>query len=517
MGALPAQPRRTDLGDGDDEERDYMYRMYAHVDQARLNLGIRRRLAPLLNNDRKSIELLNALLFSLPGTPVLYYGDEIGLGENIFLGDRNGVRTPMQWSSDKNAGFPAPILKVSICDHSGSRLPLRSQQRGSAVGQCAFPALVDAAFAGLRKTVAGAGRGKCEFLQTDNRKILSYISAIKTKHCWSWPTSPLSAAGRAGFVPVPAFGPNRTVWPDGIPVDQRAPLFLSLGPHSFYWFSLETKLVRGQVQPSSNGEITLPKIAVSQNWEEIITGRNRPEMRDILPDYLRAQPWFQGRFRTIKLLSFRESVPVRWAGGEAQLAFLQVDYVDSDTETYSMPLAFASGAEAEGLRQHFPHRIIAEVTVAAPAQNGILYDAFVSPDFCAALLEMIGRPRRVKAAQGEIEAVRLPELRRIMGDAAPPKPSPARTEQSNSSVVFEDKLALKLFRRLQQGLNPELEVGRFLNNHSFPHCQTVVGGLEYVGPGDFQLTLAIVHAFSPRRPMAGISPWTPSAAITTAS
>jgi maltose alpha-D-glucosyltransferase/alpha-amylase len=88
-----------------DEERDYMYRMYAHVRQARLNLGIRRRLAPLLNNDRKSIELLSALLFSLPGTPVIYYGDEIGMGENIYLGDRNGVRTPMQWSADKNAGF----------------------------------------------------------------------------------------------------------------------------------------------------------------------------------------------------------------------------------------------------------------------------------------------------------------------------------------------------------------------------------------------------------------------------
>ena len=88
-----------------DEERDYMYRVYAQDTQARINLGIRRRLAPLLGNDRRRIELMNGLLFSLPGTPVIYYGDEIGMGDNFFLGDRNGVRTPMQWSSDKNAGF----------------------------------------------------------------------------------------------------------------------------------------------------------------------------------------------------------------------------------------------------------------------------------------------------------------------------------------------------------------------------------------------------------------------------
>jgi maltose alpha-D-glucosyltransferase / alpha-amylase len=110
---------------------------------------------------------------------------------------------------------------------------------------------------------------------------------------------------------------------------------------------------------------------------------------------------------------------------------------------------------------------------------------------------MICRPRRIKAAQGEIEAVRLPELRRIMGESPPSKPSSARNEQSNSCVVFEDKLMLKLFRRLEPGLNPELEMGRFLNSHSFPYCQSVAGGLEYLGPDNFHLTLAVVHAFIP--------------------
>jgi maltose alpha-D-glucosyltransferase/alpha-amylase len=185
------------------------------------------------------------------------------------------------------------------------------------------------------------------------------------------------------------------------------------------------------------------------------------------------------------------------AGGDVRLAFLQVDYVEGDSETYSMPLAFATGAEADSLRQHSPERIISELTMESPPQNGILYDAFGSPEFCAALLDMILHPRRVKTAQGEIEVVRLAESRRILGDAPAPKPSAARIEQSNSSVIFEDKLMLKLFRRLEQGRNPELEMGQFLNRRSFLHSQTVAGGLEYLGYGNTRFTLALVKAYIP--------------------
>jgi maltose alpha-D-glucosyltransferase/alpha-amylase len=483
-----------------DEERDYMYRMYAHVEQARLNLGIRRRLAPLMNNDRKSIELLNALLFSLPGTPVLYYGDEIGLGENIFLGDRNGVRTPMQWSSDKNAGFsranPQSLYLPIILD------PGYHYEANNVEVQLANPHSLlwwMRRLLALRKRWRALGEGKCEFLQTGNRKVLSYILRYETETLlvvanlsrFPQPVElDLSAFQHAA--PIELFG--RTEFP----VISDGPYFLSLGPHSFYWFSLEPKFARGQVQPSANGQATLPTLALAHDWHEILAEKNKFGMKEILPDYLRAQTWFKGKSRSVKFLTIKEDIPVNLAGGaDARLAFLQVDYVDGDSEMYSLPLAFACGAEADGLRQHSPERIIAELNLASPAQSGILYDAFSSPDFCAALLEMLWRPRRVKASQGEIEAVRLPELRRIIGESSPPKPSKARNEQSNSSVIFEDKLMLKLFRRLEPGLNPELEVGRFLNSHSFPHCQTVVGGLEYVGNADSRFTLAVVHAFIP--------------------
>jgi maltose alpha-D-glucosyltransferase/alpha-amylase len=221
-------------------------------------------------------------------------------------------------------------------------------------------------------------------------------------------------------------------------------------------------------------------------------------MKEILPGYLRSRTWFKGKSRTIKLFVIKEAIPVKLAAdADAKLAFLQVDYVDGDMEMYSLPLAFACGTEADGLRQHYPERIMAELSLTSPAQNGILYDAFGNLNFCAALLEMVWRPRRIKGDQGEIQAVRLTEWRRIMGESSVPRPSEARNEQNNSSVIFEDKVMLKLFRRLEPGLNPELEMGRFLNRHSFPHCQTVAGGLEYLGPGDACFTLAVVHAFIP--------------------
>ena len=129
-----------------DEERDYMYRAYAHESEMRINLGIRRRLAPLVGNDRRKMELLNGLLFSLPGTPVLYYGDEIGMGDNVYLGDRNGVRTPMQWSADRNAGLLArEPAAADPADHHRPRVPLRGAQRRSAAVEPQLAALVDQA------------------------------------------------------------------------------------------------------------------------------------------------------------------------------------------------------------------------------------------------------------------------------------------------------------------------------------------------------------------------------------
>ncbi len=159
-----------------DEERDYMYRVYAADPQARINLGIRRRLAPLLGNNRRRIELMNGLLFSLPGTPVIYYGDEIGMGDNVYLGDRNGVRTPMQWSSDRNAGF-------SRADRQRLYLPVitDAEYHYEAVNVDAQQANPQSLLWWMRRIIAlrkrhpAFGRGSLRFLHPGNRRILAFV------------------------------------------------------------------------------------------------------------------------------------------------------------------------------------------------------------------------------------------------------------------------------------------------------------------------------------------------------
>src|SRR5947208_13711960 len=160
-----------------DEERDYMYRSYTQDRAARLNLGIRRRLAPLLGNDRRRIELMNGLLLSLPGTPVIYYGAELGMGDNIFLGDRNGVRTPMQWSGDRNAGFsranPQQLYLPVISDPEYGAVNVEAQQANASSLLWWMKRMI-----ALRKRFRAFGRGSLEFLYPENRKVLAYIREL---------------------------------------------------------------------------------------------------------------------------------------------------------------------------------------------------------------------------------------------------------------------------------------------------------------------------------------------------
>ena len=208
-----------------DEERDYMYRVYADDPQARINLGIRRRLAPLLGNDRRRIELMNGLLLSLPGTPVIYYGDEIGMGDNIYLGDRNGVRTPMQWSPDRNAGFsrgqPAEALPAG---RSSTPSTTSSGQRRGAAGEPAVAALVDAppdraAQAPPRRS----GAASIEFLLPENRKVLAVPAHVRGRaHPRRRQPLALRAVRRARPLALPGHDPGRAVRRRRVPADRRA-------------------------------------------------------------------------------------------------------------------------------------------------------------------------------------------------------------------------------------------------------------------------------------------------------
>jgi maltose alpha-D-glucosyltransferase/alpha-amylase len=223
-----------------DEERDYMYAEYAADKRARINLGIRRRLAPLVDNSRRRIELLNALLLSMPGTPVIYYGDEIGMGDNVYLGDRNGVRTPMQWTGDRNAGFsgadPAALYSPVIVD------PVYGYQAVNVEAQERIPGSLlhwMRRIIRVRREYPAFGRGTLEFLHPENRHVLAYlrehegVAILCVANLSRFAQYVELDLGRfAGRVPVEMIGRVR------FPAVGSLPYLLTFAPHGFYWFVL---------------------------------------------------------------------------------------------------------------------------------------------------------------------------------------------------------------------------------------------------------------------------------------
>jgi maltose alpha-D-glucosyltransferase/alpha-amylase len=479
-----------------DEERDYMYRMYAQVHQARLNLGIRRRLAPLLGNDRKRIELLNALLFSLPGTPVLYYGDEIGMGDNIFLGDRNGVRTPMQWSSDKNAGFsranPQALYLPIIYD------PEYHYEAVNVEGQSANPHSLlwwMRRLLALRKKWRALGEGACEFLQPENRAILSYV--LRSREETLLVVANLSRFVQAVELDLAAYGqkvPIELFGRSAFPVITEKPYFLTLGPHAVFWFALESRARTPRAGAMADAEGRF--ITVAGDWPEVLTGKGKDVLEAQLSDYLRLQPWFKGRTKTIRQTQFKEVLPIPAPQGEAgYLTLVQVDYAPGDPELYALPLAFAVGEAARRVRSESPRGILAGLAPKS-GEEGVLYDALASSAFCQALITLVARGLESPGRHGVARAFHTEELDRVQGEPALTS-SLHPTERRNSSALYGDKLILKLFRRLERGVNPDLEMGRFLMAKGFAGVPPLAGALEYFGTKEECLSLVVISGFIP--------------------
>ncbi|MBA2565210.1 MAG: maltose alpha-D-glucosyltransferase, partial [Gemmatimonadetes bacterium] len=296
-----------------DEERDSMYRFYARDARARINLGIRRRLAPLLGNGRRRIELMNGLLFSLPGTPVVYYGDEIGMGDNIYLGDRDGVRTPMQWSADRNAGFsranPQRLLLPVVVDpeYHFETVNVEAQQASRHSLLWWMKRVI-----ALRKGHRAFGRGRIEVLHPRNWKVLAYLRVHEDERILVVANLSrfvqyveLDLPADRGSTPLELFG--RTEFP---PLAD-APLFLTLGPHAFYWFSLvPARLASRPGAAVVQGESGL--VTVGEGWESVFApGRPRRELESLLPEFLAGRPWFAGDGRTIESATLEDALALR--------------------------------------------------------------------------------------------------------------------------------------------------------------------------------------------------------------
>ncbi len=436
-----------------DEERDYMYWAYSQDPEARLNLGIRRRLAPLLANNRRRIELMNALLFSLPGTPFVYYGDELGMGDNIYLGDRNGVRTPMQWSPDRNGGFSAansqrlflPVIVDPEYHYESVNVEAQEQNPQSLLNW--MRRLI-----GLRKRYRAFGRGSIEFLHPENRRILAFVRQYQEERILVIANlsrfvqyTQLDLSAYQGLVPVEAFG--RTEFP---PIRGDAPYQVTLGPHTFYWFSLEPQRIEAEL-----GEA--PELSLSE-----------PALERVLPGYLRTRRWFGGRSRRIQEVTVVDSIPL----GDAVIKMVQVAYREGEPELYALPLA---------------------------ASEGRVVDALQEATFNQQLLEAMARRRRFRGRIGDVVAIPTQHLRRLRAEDAELVPRLQTAEQTNNSVVFGERMIMKLFRRIEDGPNPDLEVSRFLTDHGFAHVAPVAGALLYRRDRSRSAALAMLQAYVPNQ------------------
>ncbi len=458
-----------------DEERDYMYRSYAHDREMRINLGIRRRLAPLLENDRRRIELMNALLLSLPGTPVVYYGDEIGMGDNIYLGDRNGVRTPMQWAPDRNAGFsranPQKLyLPVNIDpEYHYEAINVETQQNNSHSLLWYMKRMI-----AQRKQHPSFGRGSFELLFPNNRKVLAFVRQFEDEKILVVANlsrftqfAELDLAKHAGSVPTEIFGRTR------FPAVTDQTYTLSLGPHAFQWFHLQPQ------QPSEEalavpGTDHLPVITVEP--ANLFSASTRRALSRITARVLRTRPWFP-KNRTIRQVTIDEVIPL--PNTFANIVLIRVDMSDGEPETYMAPLSLATGENAEAVLRDRPQNVLCRVE-GIPDTAALFYGAIFDRNFSDALLKAIVRRRRIKGENGELLGSHTRAFRKAWGAVRSNLEPTANTIGPNTFIKLGDDFILKLYRKIEPGINPDREIGDFLVNHTnFQNAILALGAIEY--------------------------------------
>jgi len=458
-----------------DEERDYMYRVYATDPHARINLGIRRRLAPLLVNSRRKIELLNILLFSMPGTPIIYYGDEIGMGDNFYLGDRNGCRTPMQWSPDRNAGFsranPQQLyLPITIDpEYHYEAINVENQQKNLSSLLWWTRRVI-----AMRKNFKAFSRGSLEFLYPDNPKVLAFLRRYEDEtilvvvNLSRFAQSvELDLSRFSGCVPMEVFSRNlfRPI--------RKSRYVITLGPHAHYWFALHAP-TDGRRAPRKK---IVPVINAPMELETLLANSTRAAIEgEILPRYLQTCRWFGSKARTFRNLRVVEQSSISEDAQSAQLWFVEVNYLDAPTETYVLPVEIASGDAARAISQAAPQAVIARFE---GSEESILFDAIWDLKCRSRLFDTILRHQTMKGRAGELVGVTAKAFEADQS-TNPGNSQVLGVEQSNSSMLFDNKFFLKLYRKIDDGVNPDVEITRFLTEHTkFPNVPAFVGAIEY--------------------------------------
>lgn len=458
-----------------DEERDYMYKVYAKDPKAKINLGIRHRLAPLMENSRRKIELMNSLLFSMPGTPVLYYGDEIGMGDNFYLGDRDGVRTPMQWSPDRNAGFsqanPHKLYLPVILDPEYHYESVNVEmQRGNTSSLLWFMKRIIT----MRKRFRAFSRGDMRFINVENPKVLAFTRRYEDETLLIIVNlSKFSQAAEVnleeyrGYQPTEVFSKNK--FPS---IREGHPYFFTLSPHTFHWFMLE----KPAADTGINAELPLLQV---NTWEALLT----PELiaaieNNLLPRYLPKTSWFESNKRTVYHISLihRELLPVK-----DQLILLllaEVQYESGLPELYQLPFAFVKEEAARKLGESCPQAIVARINIGG--EEGILCDALYTSSFQQALFAGIREGQPFPLGKSRLIFYGNEHIKHPTHEGENIRSRIHATEKGYTSIAYNNLFLLKMYRKLDPATNPDLEVTRYLSETAqFPHVPRYIGTVEW--------------------------------------
>ncbi len=475
-----------------DEERDYLWRTYAVDPRARINLGIRRRLATLMENDRRKIELMNVLLLSMRGTPVLYYGDEIGMGDNYYLGDRDAVRTPMQWSIDRNSGFSRtdpqrlylPVLMDPVYGYQAVNVESQQNDTSSLLNWTRRMVAV-------RKNHSAFGRGSLEFIYPSNRRVLAFLRECEDETILC--VANLSRSAQAveldlsrfrGSVPVELIGGS------SFPPISGGPYMITLPAYGYYWFVLaDQEHLPRWLAPAPEPLPDLMTLVMSDGWSGLLSGREGRHLeRDILVGYLERQRWFAGKNVDVDRVSLQPLASLSGGETDHMLAALEVLTSDGSTTEYFFPLT-VRWHEKSGSKRPF-----ALARVRRGSRVGTLYDAGHDEYFVRSVVDHLRASRTVPVRGGELKFSPTAFL------PAAPEDRTSRVlgaEQSNASSVVDEAIMLKLYRRIEAGMHPEVEMARYLTeeadfeatprfmgqvtlDNEDGSCKTIAGAFEYV-------------------------------------
>jgi maltose alpha-D-glucosyltransferase/alpha-amylase len=473
-------------------ERDYLWETYAADRHARLNLGIRRRLSPLLERDRRRVELMNYLLLSMPGTPVIYYGDEIGMGDNIHLGDRDGVRTPMQWSPDRNGGFsrsdPSRLVLPTNMD------PLWSYESVNVEAQNRDP---HSLLNWTRRTLAVRrqyrvfGRGTFRLLYPKNRKVLAYLR--EDEHTTLLCVANLARTPQAVELDLSEFNGRVPLELDGgavFPPVGQLPYLLTLPPFGFYWFHLATE----QDWPSSHNPAPEPMpeyrtIVARGTLAAALSGARGVVEQEILPTYLSKRRWFSAKDQKIQSAQLTHLVQLPHPEREILLAEVETD-VGGSIAHWQLPLSIWW---EEDPPLALPTQL-ALARVRRVNRVGLLTDGFAVGAFAHALMAGFVEGRRIATDDGEI---RFEPTERTHDVTVEPNTEInwLSAEQSNSSLTFGSVAMLKIFRRVIGGAHPEAEMSRYLTEHSFANTPPLLGEMVRIDNEGTRHTLAVAQGF----------------------